>query len=290
MAWFGFSINVLTLLGLVLAIGLVVDDAIVVLENIYRRMEGGEPPLIAAVDGSREIGFAVIATTLVLVAVFVPISFLQGNVGKLFREFGITVAAAVLFSALVALTLTPMMCSKLLSGGATRSRVSNVVDAFFHRLSTAYDTLLRRLMRRPWLVVGTTLGAMVVAVLLFRVLPSELTPPEDRGMMFVGMTGPEGASLEYMDRHARMVEDIMLREVAGGEWCGPTCASPADSGRQRDEPGTRLRGARALGRARAHRRPDRAERAHAAGRDPRRARVRRHAGRLGARRGSPCRW
>jgi len=217
MAWFGFSINVLTLLGLVLAIGLVVDDAIVVLENIYRRMEGGEPPLIAAVDGSREIGFAVIATTLVLVAVFVPISFLQGNVGKLFREFGITVAAAVLFSALVALTLTPMMSSKLLAGGATRSRLSNTTDAFFHRLSAAYERLLRRLMRRPWLVVGATLGAMVVAVLLFRVLPSELTPPEDRGMMFIGLSGPEGASLEYMDRHARMAEEIMLREVAGGE-------------------------------------------------------------------------
>ena len=217
MAWLGFSINVLTLLGLVLAIGLVVDDAIVVLENIYRRMEGGEPPLIAAVDGSREIGFAVIATTLVLVAVFLPISFLQGNVGKLFREFGITVAAAVLFSSLVALTLTPMMASKLLAGGATRSPLSNVVDAFFHKLSAGYDRLLRRLMRRPWLVIGTTLGAMVVAALLFRALPSELTPPEDRGMMFVGLTGPEGASLEYMDRHARMVEDIMMREVEGGE-------------------------------------------------------------------------
>jgi len=217
MAWLGFSINVLTLLGLVLAIGLVVDDAIVVLENIYRRMEGGEPPLIAAVDGSREIGFAVVATTLVLVAVFLPISFLQGSVGKLFREFGITVAAAVLFSMLVALTLTPMMASKLLAGGATRSPLSNLVDAFFHRLSAGYDRLLRRLMRRPWLVIGTTLGAMVVAALLFRALPSELTPPEDRGMMFVGLTGPEGASLEYMDRHARMVEDIMMREVEGGE-------------------------------------------------------------------------
>src|SRR5512139_670413 len=177
MAWLGFTINVLTLLGLVLAIGLVVDDAIVVLENIYRRMEGGEPPLIAAVDGSREIGFAVIATTLVLVAVFVPISFLQGSVGQLFREFGITVAAAVLFSSLVALTLTPMMSSKLLSGGATRSRLSNAVDAFFHRLSTVYDKTLRRLMRRPWLVVGATIGAMALAAVLFRVISSELTPP-----------------------------------------------------------------------------------------------------------------
>ena len=116
MAAMGFSINVLTLLGLVLAIGLVVDDSIVVLENIYRRMEGGEPPMIAAVDGSREIGFAVIATTAVLVAVFVPMSFLEGAVGKLFREFGHD--RAVLFSALIALTLTPMLASKLLSGHA----------------------------------------------------------------------------------------------------------------------------------------------------------------------------
>jgi multidrug efflux pump len=217
MASFGFSINVLTLLGLVLAIGLVVDDAIVVLENIYRRMENGEPALIAAVDGSREIGFAVIATTLVLVAVFVPISFLQGSVGKLFQEFGITVAAAVLFSSLVALTLTPMMASKLLAGGATRSRLSNAVDAFFHRLSATYETLLRRLMRRPWLVIGSTLAAMLVAALLVRALPSELAPAEDRGMLFLGLTGPEGASLEYMDRHGRMAEDIVLQEVASGE-------------------------------------------------------------------------
>jgi len=217
MSALGFSINTLTLLGLVLAIGLVVDDSIVVLENIYRRLELGEPALIAAVDGSREIGFAVIATTAVLVSVFVPISFLQGNVGKLFREFGITVAAAVMFSSLVALTLTPMMCSKLLSGGATRSRLSNAVDRFFHVLSTAYDRVLRRMMRRPWLVVGATIAAMAVATLLFRALPTELTPSEDRGMMWFGLTGPEGASLDYMDRHARMAEDVLMREVAGGE-------------------------------------------------------------------------
>jgi multidrug efflux pump len=217
MAWLGFSINVLTLLGLVLAIGLVVDDAIVVLENIYRRMELGEPPLIAAVDGTKEIGFAVIATTLVLVAVFVPISFLQGNVGKLFREFGITVAAAVLFSSLVALTLTPMMSSKLFASGATRSRLSNAVDAFFHSLSAVYDRSLRRLMLRPWLVIGATIGAMALAAVLFRAIPSELTPPEDRGMLWIGVNGPEGASLDYMDRHGRMVEDVMMREVEGGD-------------------------------------------------------------------------
>ena len=217
MAAMGFSINVLTLLGLVLAIGLVVDDSIVVLENIYRRMEGGEPALIAAVDGSREIGFAVIATTAVLVAVFVPMSFLQGAVGKLFREFGFTIAAAVLFSALIALTLTPMLASKLLAGGATRSRFSNIVDSFFHRLSARYDRTLRQLMQRPWAVVGATIGVMALAALLFRALPSELAPAEDRGMMYIGMTGPEGATLEYMDRHARMLEDILMAEVADGE-------------------------------------------------------------------------
>jgi multidrug efflux pump len=212
MAAFGFSINTLTLLGLVLAIGLVVDDAIVVLENIYRRMEGGEAPLIASVDGAREIAFAVIATTVVLVTVFLPISFLQGNVGTLFREFGFTIAAAVLFSALVALTLTPMMCSKLLSGGSTRSRFSHVVEDFFGRLATAYEASLRRLMRRPWLVIGCTIVAAAAAALLLRSLPSELAPPEDRGMLFFGLTGPEGATLDYMDRHGREAEAI-VRQV-----------------------------------------------------------------------------
>jgi multidrug efflux pump len=217
MSAMGFSINTLTLLGLVLAIGLVVDDSIVVLENIYRRMELGEPALIASIDGSREIGFAVIATTLVLIAVFLPVSFLTGQVGRLFREFGFTIAAAVAFSSLVALTLTPMMASKLLKGGATRSRFSDLVDALFHRLESTYESSLRRLMQWPWLVVGGTLAAAVLAGFLFRTLPSELAPAEDRGMMFLGINGPEGASLEYMDRMARQVEDIALPEVERGE-------------------------------------------------------------------------
>ncbi|MGL6222609.1 MAG: efflux RND transporter permease subunit, partial [Steroidobacteraceae bacterium] len=213
----GFSINTLTLLGLVLAIGLVVDDAIVVLENIYRRMEAGEPALIASVDGSREIGFAVVATTMVLVAVFLPMSFLQGNVGKLFREFGITIAAAVAFSSLIALTLTPMMTSKLFAGGTHRSRMAVAVDDFFQRLSAAYDRGLRRAMRRPWLVVAGTLAATALAALLLKVLPSELAPVEDRGFVFIGLNGPEGASLEYMDRHLRIVEEITAKEIATGD-------------------------------------------------------------------------
>jgi multidrug efflux pump len=217
MAALGFSINTLTLLGLVLAIGLVVDDAIVVLENIYRRMERGEPALVASVDGSREIGFAVLATTLVLVAVFVPMSFLEGNVGKLFREFGFTIAAAVAFSALVALTLTPMLTSKLFAAGAHRSRMTEAVEGFFARLSAWYDGVLRSAMRRPWVVVAGALVATGLAAVLLRVLPSELTPAEDRGYMMIGLNGPEGASLDYMDRHAREVEAIVRKEIETGD-------------------------------------------------------------------------
>jgi len=217
MAALGFSINTLTLLGLVLAIGLVVDDAIVVLENIYRRMENGEPALIASVDGAREIGFAVVATTAVLVAVFLPMSFLQGNVGTLFREFGFTIAAAVAFSSLVALTLTPMMTSKLFAAGAHRSRMAVAVDDFFQRLAAWYDRNLRRAMRRPWLVVAAAVGVTALAAVLLRVLPSELAPVEDRGFVFVGMNGPEGSSLEYMDRHLRLLEALAAREIETGD-------------------------------------------------------------------------
>jgi multidrug efflux pump len=217
MAALGFSINTLTLLGLVLAIGLVVDDAIVVLENIYRRMERGEPALVASVDGAREIGFAVIATTMVLVAVFLPMSFLEGNVGKLFREFGFTIAAAILFSSLVALTLTPMMTSKLFAGGIRRSRMTGLVDDAFHRLSAWYDGALRKAMRWPWLIVAATLLATGAAAVLLRTLPSELAPAEDRGFMFLGLNGPEGASLEYMDRHLQQLEALAKKEIGTGD-------------------------------------------------------------------------
>src|SRR5687767_8727900 len=146
----GYSANVLTLLGLVLAIGLVVDDAIVVLENVHRRTELGEPPLVAAVTGSQEIAFAVIATTMTLAAVFIPISFLPGDVGRLFSEFGFTLAASVLFSALVALTLTPMLASKLPDSELhDRNRFARAVDRFFRKLAEVYDRRLRSLIRRP---------------------------------------------------------------------------------------------------------------------------------------------
>jgi len=212
----GYSINVVTLLGMVLAIGLVVDDAIVVLENIFRRIEMGEAPLIAALDGSREIGFAVIATTLVLVSVFVPISFLPGALGQLFREFGFTLAAAVLFSALVALTLTPAMSSRMFRAGEQRAGFALRVEQFFHRLAEAYERRLRSLVRRPWLVIGGTLALVALAALIFRALPTEFAPQEDRGTVFVGLDAPEGASLQYTERQLAALEDILYRELEQG--------------------------------------------------------------------------
>ncbi|MBW7930814.1 MAG: efflux RND transporter permease subunit [Gammaproteobacteria bacterium] len=206
MATLGYSINTLTLLGTVLAIGLVVDDAIVVLENVVRRMELGEPPLLAAIEGSREIGFAVIATTAVLVAVFVPISFMPGNVGRLFTEFGITLASAIAFSGLVSLTLVPMLASKLFAGGMRRRPLATAIDHFFKRVSAAYQRGLARVVRRPWLAVVAVCGVAVLGAILFLRLPSEYAPTEDRGMVIVMLRAPEGATPAYMDRQLRLVE------------------------------------------------------------------------------------
>ncbi|MEJ2603645.1 MAG: efflux RND transporter permease subunit [Gammaproteobacteria bacterium] len=217
MAAMGYSINVLTLLGLVLAIGLVVDDAIVVLENIARRIEEGEPGLLAAVNGSREIGFAVIATTAVLVSVFIPISFMEGTVGRLFGEFGISLAAAVVFSSLVALTLVPMLSSKLLGRRIRRGRFSRSVDALFRRLSRRYEAGLRRFLRRPVLVLLGSAILFAASLVLMARLPVEYAPPEDQGAAFIAMTGPDGASLAYMDRYARQVEEIVLPDVEQGD-------------------------------------------------------------------------
>ncbi len=212
----GYTINVLTLLGLVLAIGLVVDDAIVVLENIYRRIEEGEKPLLAALDGAREIGFAVIATTLVLVAVFVPLSYIEGDVGRLFREFGITLAAAVLFSSVVALTLTPMLCSKMLRGRELRTGLPVVVDRFFKWLVGRYQQALDYVLRWPWAVLATVLVITAVAGLLLYRMPAEYAPNEDRGAFFVMVRAPEGASLEYTDRVTRQLEAVLQSELGEG--------------------------------------------------------------------------
>lgn len=215
----GFTINTLTLLALVLAIGLVVDDAIVVLENIYRRIEEGRPPLLAALEGSKEIGFAVIATTLVLVAVFVPLSFIEGDIGRLFSEFGLTLAAAVIFSSFVALTLSPMMCSKLLRAkreGEHQGKLAATVDSLFQRLAARYRGVLERVVARPWITLAAAAAFSALAVLLLQVIDSEYAPREDRGAFMMFMQGPEGASFDYTNRYAQRVEEILWDEVEDG--------------------------------------------------------------------------
>jgi multidrug efflux pump len=221
-----YSINTLTLLAAVLAIGLVVDDAIVVLENIVRRIEAGEPAVLAAINGSKEIAFAVIATTLVLMAVFVPVSFMTGDTGRLFGEFGVTVAAAVGFSAFVALTMTPMMTSKLFANGMPKSRMAGGIDRVFHDLDDRYAAGLRRAMsgRRPLYFVGGALALFGLLVVLlargwpFEALriPTELAPQEDRAFVRIFITAPEGSSIAYMDRQLRQIEAVAQEEVANG--------------------------------------------------------------------------
>ena len=208
---FGFSINLLTLLALVLCIGLVVDDAIVVVENIQRRIDLGEPPLVAARRGTAQVAFAVTATTAVLIAVFLPIGFLEGNTGRLFRELSVALAGAVAISAFVALTLTPMMSSKLLRPHARekRNRVNQWIDRQFDRTSTRYRSLLGRSVGHPWLFGGLMVVAVAATVLLFHYIPSELAPQEDRGVFFVSMDGPEGAGYDYTVGQMQQVEKIL---------------------------------------------------------------------------------
>jgi multidrug efflux pump len=208
----GFSINILTLLALVLAIGLVVDDAIVVLENVYRHMEMGKSRWRAALDGSKEIGFAVVATTIALVAVFIPLAFLTGSVGRLFNEFGITLAVAVLVSGFVALTLTPMLCSRILRPlhGGSGGWASRSFDAFFDFLNRAYDRTLRFSLRRKALMVAGAVAAVALIAVLFRILPSELVPTEDRSIAFGIVIAPEGSTLDYTDKYMREVERRLM--------------------------------------------------------------------------------
>src|SRR5690606_32273615 len=184
---FGYSINLLTLLALVLSIGLVVDDAIVVLENIQRRVDLGEPRLLAAVRGTRQVAFAVIATTTVLVAVFLPVGFMEGNPGRLFRERSVTLAGAAALSAFVAMTLTPMMSSKLLRPHAQekQTRVHRWTNAGLARGADGYRRSLAVSLGHPWIVGGLFLLAGALAFGLFRMVPSELAPAEDRGAFFV---------------------------------------------------------------------------------------------------------
>ena len=208
----GFTINILTLLALVLAIGLVVDDAIVVLENVFRHMELGKDRRRAAFDGSKEIGFAVLATTITLVAVFVPVAFLQGTVGRLFNEFGLTVAVAVLISGFVALSLTPMLCSRMLKPlhGGSDTWATRSFDAFFSGLNQNYDRVLRAALRRRGRVILVAGLLVLVSGVTFFFMRRELVPVEDRGVAFGIVIAPEGSTLEYTDRYMRTIESILL--------------------------------------------------------------------------------
>ena len=216
----GFSLNLLTLLALVLAIGLVVDDAIVVTENIQRRLDHGEPPLVAAERGARQVFFAVVATTIVLLAVFAPLLFLPGYVGRLFVELAAAIAAAVAFSAFLALTLSPMMASKILRPVTTGGWMSRRVDWAMDRLKSSYGNSLQVLLGKRIALIGVT-GVIVLvaggAVAMFMTLPNELVPPEDRGRVQIRVQGPEGAGFDYTRRIMLGLEPILAEYRANGE-------------------------------------------------------------------------
>ncbi len=215
----GFTINLLTLLALVLAIGLVVDDAIVVLENVVRRIQDkGETPLVGAFRGTRQVGFAVIATTLVLISVFVPITFLQGDIGRLFTEFALTIATAVAFSSLVALTLSPMLASKLLKPKEPKHNpLVSLLENAVNRLRSAYLSALSGCLRhKGW--VALAFAALVAATAwLYPKIPQEFAPAEDRGAFFVSISAPEGSSFQFLEEYMNEVEQRLMKFVDNGE-------------------------------------------------------------------------
>ena len=212
MYFLGFSINNFTLLALTLAIGIVVDDAIIVLENAYRHQEElGESPGEAATNGTREIGFAVIATTISLVAVFTPLAFLKGSTGRLFNEFGIAVAGSVVISGFVALTLTPMLCARILRVPPRHGALYRVLENGFDALATGYARTLRAAVRYRYAVVGLVLLLTLGAVVVFRTLKREFVPPEDKGWFFSIIIAPEGSSLAYTDGYQRQAEAVLSK-------------------------------------------------------------------------------
>ncbi|MCB1628269.1 MAG: efflux RND transporter permease subunit [Xanthomonadales bacterium] len=212
----GYSINLLTLLALVLSIGLVVDDAIVVLENCQRRVDLGETRLLAAWRGARQVGFAVIATTAVLVSVFVPIAFMEGNLGRLFSELAVAIAAAVIVSSIVALSLSPALCAWLLTPEESHGGWAHKVDQFTTRIGEAYRRVLQRTVGHSALMGLVLLLAAGGIWGLLKLVPAELAPPEDRGVFFVMLNGPEGAGFDYTLEQMEQVEAVLLRMVDEG--------------------------------------------------------------------------
>lgn len=215
----GFSINLLTLLALVLAIGLVVDDAIVVVENIQRRIDEGEPPLVAAERGARQVFFAVVATTIVLISVFAPLMFMPGFTGRLFVELAVAVAAAVGFSALMALSLSPMLASKLLRPAKAQGRLAHIIDTAMDKLKESYHASLEAMLGKRSVTLGASALVLLLAglaVVVFNVLPKELTPEEDRRRAQVMIIGPEGAGYDYTKAAADQLEKILMGYVENG--------------------------------------------------------------------------
>lgn len=230
----GYTINLLTLLAMILAIGMVVDDAIVMLENIHRRIEEGDSPLKAAFLGAREVAFAVIATTLVLVAVFMPITFLEGDLGKLFKEFAVAMSAAVIFSSIVALTLSPMMCSKLLKPASQDSWLVRKVDSIMTGISRRYQSSLESAMAKPVMMSVIVLIALVSSVFLAQKVPQEFAPQEDRGSLFLMINGPQGASYEYIESYMTEVESRLMPLVDSGDIKRLLIRAPRGFGRAAD--------------------------------------------------------
>lgn len=209
MSLFGFSINTLTLLALVLAIGLVVDDAIVVLENIYRHIEDGMDPIQASFKGMKEIGFAVIAMTLTLAAVFAPIAFTEGRTGKLITEFALTLAGAVIVSGFVALTLSPMMASRMLKHNKNPGKFYLWGEKVLDSMANGYEKFLRKVLAFPLIVAGLGLVTILLSALVYTQLPQELSPSEDRGFVIGFALAPEGASTEFVDKYTKKIEEVI---------------------------------------------------------------------------------
>ncbi len=211
MALFGFTINTLTLLALVLAIGLVVDDAIVVLENIYRHIEEGKAPFEAAIIGAKEIGFAVVAMTLTLAAVYAPLAFAPGRTGRLFTEFALALAGSVVVSGFVALTLSPMMCSKLLKHNPSPLFYDRWIESGLQALTRGYTKLLGWSLKVRWFVVLVMVASAIGTGLLWLNLKQELAPMEDRGVILNTINGPDGATLEYTAKYAQAIERMGMQ-------------------------------------------------------------------------------
>lgn len=210
----GFSVNVLTLLAIVLATGLVVDDGIVVTENIFKKVEEGMSPIEAAVKGSNEIFFAVISISITLAAVFLPIIFLEGFVGRLFREFGVVIGAAVLISAFVSLTLTPMLNAYLMKGGEQkRTKFYDLTEPYFESLNKGYAESLENFMKKKWLSFPIVIVCIGLIVLFFKILPKETAPYDDRSLVTMGVTAPEGSSYDYTDRFMADISKLINDSV-----------------------------------------------------------------------------